>query len=207
MTGYVRMPSIEIEPLSSQLSFGCRIHGLGLHNVGNDDVRQVIGEAFEREGVIVFAGMDRSDELQMAVSGIFGPPQEYAFSDKLQIDPAAAQGLVEFNYEGNIAQGGGEPIVGWVPWHFDACYSDKLSRGGVLRALEIPPEGGDDRLCRRCTALQRHLAEPAQTVCGLAHPLSLHPRDVREPALRHARELSLDRDVGQGEGSVRSEEG
>jgi taurine dioxygenase len=30
----------------------------------------------------------------------------------------------------------------WLPWHFDHCYNNELNRAGVLRALEIPPEGG-----------------------------------------------------------------
>jgi taurine dioxygenase len=136
------MPQIQIEPLSSALSFGCTVHGLNSGNVTDESVRQAIRQAFERDGLIVFKEMERSDEMQMAVSGIIGPPQDYAFSGKIEIDPEASRGLVEFNYEGNIVEADGKPIVGWVPWHFDACYSDKLNRGGVLRALEMPPEGG-----------------------------------------------------------------
>lgn len=136
------MSSIEIETLGDRFSFGCRVHGLNASNVTEQSVRESIFEAFERHGVIVFTEMDRSDELQMVVSSIFGPPQEYAFDGKVQVDPKAAQGLVEFNYKGNIVEADGKPIVGWVPWHFDACYSPKLNRGGVLRALEIPAEGG-----------------------------------------------------------------
>jgi len=136
------MSAIKIEPLDGSLSFGCQVHGLNADNVTDASVRQAISEAFDRHGMILFTEMDRTDELQMAVSSIFGPPQDYAFHGKVQVDPKAAQGLVEFNYEGNIVEADGKPIVGWVPWHFDACYSPTLNRGGVLRALEIPTEGG-----------------------------------------------------------------
>ena len=30
----------------------------------------------------------------------------------------------------------------WLPWHFDHCYNNELNRAGVLRAVEVPPEGG-----------------------------------------------------------------
>lgn len=136
------MSSIETVPLSPDLSFGCVMRGLTPENVSDESVRQAVREAFVRHGVIVFREMEPSDDMQMAVSNVIGPPQSYAFSGKMEIDPTANQGLVEFNYEGNIVEADGRPIVGWVPWHFDACYSDKLNRGGVLRALEIPPEGG-----------------------------------------------------------------
>ncbi len=29
-----------------------------------------------------------------------------------------------------------------MAWHYDACYIKRLYRGGLLRALEIPPAGG-----------------------------------------------------------------
>jgi taurine dioxygenase len=33
-------------------------------------------------------------------------------------------------------------LSSWLPWHFDHCYNDQLNRAGVLRAVEVPPEGG-----------------------------------------------------------------
>jgi taurine dioxygenase len=30
----------------------------------------------------------------------------------------------------------------WLPWHFDHCYNNELNRAGVLRAVEITPNGG-----------------------------------------------------------------
>jgi len=37
---------------------------------------------------------------------------------------------------------GGKTLVSWLPWHFDHAYNDELNRAGVLRAIDIPPEGG-----------------------------------------------------------------
>jgi taurine dioxygenase len=36
----------------------------------------------------------------------------------------------------------GEQVAGWLPWHTDQCFVPRLSRGGMLRALEVPPYKG-----------------------------------------------------------------
>ena len=36
----------------------------------------------------------------------------------------------------------GQVLSQWLPWHFDHCYNDQLNRAGVLRAVEVPPDGG-----------------------------------------------------------------
>jgi taurine dioxygenase len=33
-------------------------------------------------------------------------------------------------------------MCSWLPWHFDHCYNNELNRAGVLRAIDIAPEGG-----------------------------------------------------------------
>ena len=41
-----------------------------------------------------------------------------------------------------MVQVDGQLLSQWLPWHFDHCYNDQLNRAGVLRAVEIPPDGG-----------------------------------------------------------------
>jgi taurine dioxygenase len=36
----------------------------------------------------------------------------------------------------------GRKLAGWLPWHSDQCSMPTLSRGGVLRAIQIQTEGG-----------------------------------------------------------------
>jgi taurine dioxygenase len=133
------MSPISISPLEGS-AIGVQIVGLSLANVARGEVRSEVRAAFEWAGLIVFRGMEQSDELQIAVSGIIGPPQAHALKE-LNRDPHAL-GLIELTYQGNIVEENGKSIEGLVPWHFDACYSDKLNRAALLRALEIAPEGG-----------------------------------------------------------------
>lgn len=134
------MASLKVSPLSSDLPFGVKISGITWDNVKDKATQAEVREIFDDRGMIVFEDMERSTELQIAVSEIFGPPQVYAIKEIPAVD--GNPGVIELKYDGNEAEENGKPIEGWVPWHYDACYTNKLNRGGILRAVEIPPEGG-----------------------------------------------------------------
>lgn len=135
------MHSINITTLDNQLPFGARIRGVTRDALSNENVCNRIRAEFEDRGMIVFEDMERSSEMQVALSDIFGPPQDHPLKDVPRVDPDAMPGTIDLKYD-SLAEVDGQPICGWVPWHFDACYSPQLNRGGVLRAVDIPPEGG-----------------------------------------------------------------
>ena len=134
------MPAFKIEALSDDLPFGARISGVTMDNVGDADVRKQINAAFIDRGMIVFQGVEPSGRLQVALSEVFGPLQDHALKDVPRADDEVP-GLVNFEYA-DIFEVNGRELAAYIPWHFDACYNKQLNRGGVLRALVIPPEGG-----------------------------------------------------------------
>jgi len=133
--------TISVQPLDADLPFGARITGVTQAACADAEVRQQINEVFDRDGMIVFEGMEPSNAMQMALSEVFGPPQVYALTDVVESSDRVDTGVVEFEY-GEVFEVDGVELVSWLPWHFDACYTDKLNRGGILRAITIPPEGG-----------------------------------------------------------------
>jgi taurine dioxygenase len=135
------MADLSIRPLSEELSFGARISGVTMANVGDESIRAEINATFEDRGMIVFEGMEPSNAMQTALSEVFGPSQVYALTDVVESSDRVDVGVVEFEY-GEVFEVDGVELVSWLPWHFDACYTDKLNRGGILRAITIPPEGG-----------------------------------------------------------------
>lgn len=135
------MTKIEVSALRDGLPFGAKVAGLDWSNIESEAVRSRLRNVYVDRGVIVFEGMERSSDMQLAVSDIFGPRQDYPFKGVPQLNQEAMLGLVDFVYD-SIAEVEGKPICGWVPWHFDSCYTAKLNRGGVLRAIDIPAEGG-----------------------------------------------------------------
>lgn len=140
--GNVEMTSIETKPLAEDLPFGARISGITLERLQDENVRSEIRAVFEDRGVIIFEDVEQSNEMQLALSNIFGPLQDHAYRGIPKVDKDAMPGVIDLNYKGNLFEVDGKQLYGYVPWHFDACYTAKLNRGGVLRGVDLPPEGG-----------------------------------------------------------------
>ncbi len=139
------MTALAIRPLSDDLPFGARIAGVNWDTVKNEAVRLQIRDVFEDRGMIVFEDMEASNTMQIELSSVFGPPQVYAIEGVPQLEDEGVPGIVDFGSptgETTVFDFGGELRAGWVNWHFDACYTAKLNRGGVLRLTTITPELG-----------------------------------------------------------------
>ncbi len=139
------MTLIQTRALADDLPFGARITGVNWQTVKDAAVRDQIKELFEDRGFIVFEDMEPSGEMQLELAAIFGPLQEHAMKAARGGDADSPPGVFVINFhpsEADVFDVDGKPLSGWVPWHYDACYMDKLYRGAVLRALDIPPEGG-----------------------------------------------------------------
>jgi taurine dioxygenase len=122
------------------------VAGVTRENVTSEDVRLQIRATFEQRGLIVFEGVEPSSEMQLALSSIIGPLQDHAFRGVPLVDGKRVPGLVNFDgraADPDIIEVGGQPRNNWVPWHFDACYSNRLNRAGLLRPLVIPEAGGE----------------------------------------------------------------
>jgi taurine dioxygenase len=138
------MASISITPVSPELSFGARVAGVTRENVTDANLRAELNAAFEQHGVLVFEGVEPSIDMQIAVSEVFGPLKGHSYKGITTVKDAPP-GVMELSRrpgEGDVFEVDGEPLTGWVPWHFDACYNSELNRAGVLRVIESPPEGG-----------------------------------------------------------------
>jgi taurine dioxygenase len=139
------MISLDISPLREDLPFGVRIEGVTRENVEDVQIRQMLLAAFERHGLIVFAGVEPTSAMHIALSTVFGPLKDHPNPAVARVDRESMPGVIDMRHvpaEGGIVEIGGRRLSMWLPWHFDHCYNNELNRAGVLRALEIPPEGG-----------------------------------------------------------------
>lgn len=137
--------ALTVTPLDPALPFGARARGVDLPALQDEAVRQHIRDIFWDQGMILFEGAEPSNELQVAVSELFGPLQEHPIKGMTKTEGALVPGMVELGAEaeqGTIHEVDGKPVMGLIDWHFDACYTDKLNRGAVLRLITITPEGG-----------------------------------------------------------------
>jgi taurine dioxygenase len=135
------MTDLTVRPLSDDLPFGARITGVTMNKVGDAEVCEEINSVFWDRGMIVFEEMEPSNAMQVALSRVFGELEDHAIGEDMPLADDEVRGMTDFDYL-DIFEIGGEEVSGWVPWHIDACYADKLNRGGILRALVISPEGG-----------------------------------------------------------------
>jgi taurine dioxygenase len=139
------MAPLDIRPLSDEHPFGARISGVTRSNVANEEIRQKLRDVFEDRGVIVFEDIEPSEQMQLDLSDVFGPRQAYAIKNT-KFENAKYPGLISLG--GGMGRGStvveieGRRLSNYIPWHFDACYVDKLNRAGILRMAYNSPEDG-----------------------------------------------------------------
>ncbi len=139
------MSNITIETLADELSFGARVCGIDRDSLRDESVRQRLRALFEDRGLIVFQQVEPSQQLHVELSNVFGPLKDHPVPDVERVDRDALPGVIDMRHDkdkAGIWEIDGEVVSSWLPWHFDHCYNNELNRAGVLRAIEIAPNGG-----------------------------------------------------------------
>jgi taurine dioxygenase len=139
------MPDIQVDLLDPELPFGARIFGVTHETLKSERTAEQLRSIFEQRGVIVFEGVEPSARMQVALSEVFGPLKDHPVPSIGRVDQEGMPGVIDMRHDpetGGIVEVDGVPLAQWLPWHFDHCYNNELNRAGVLRALDIPPEGG-----------------------------------------------------------------
>jgi taurine dioxygenase len=139
------MSTVTVRPIRNDLSFGSRVGGVTLAALRDPEVRRDLNEAFEERGLLIFEQVDPTPETQVAISTVFGPLKDHPSTATPRVGGDDMLGVIEIRHEpneGGVVRVGGRLLSQWLPWHFDHCYNDQLNRAGVLRAVEIPPDGG-----------------------------------------------------------------
>jgi taurine dioxygenase len=76
---------------------------------------------------------------------VFGPLKDHPVPSVARVDPNTMPGVIDMAHnpsDTTIVELNGKRVSQWLPWHFDHCYNNELNRAGVLRAIDIPAEGG-----------------------------------------------------------------
>ena len=137
------MAEVTIRPLD-EAPFGARVGGLTPENIEDPAVRDQLNQAFEDAGLLIFEDVEPSSAMQVAISTVFGPLKDHPSKATTRAE-GDLLGVIEMRHEpneGGMVEVGGRRLSQWLPWHFDHCYNNELNRAGVLRAVEVPSEGG-----------------------------------------------------------------
>lgn len=138
------MPAIEVHALAENLPFGARVTGVTREVLQDEAVRAQLRQLFEDRGVIHFAGVEPTAEMQVMISQVFGPLKEHPVASVARADKDKLPGVIAITAGPDmcVVEIDGQQLVTWQPWHFDHAYNDELNRAGVLRSLTIAQHGG-----------------------------------------------------------------
>jgi taurine dioxygenase len=139
------MASIDVKPLEEGLAWGVRVRGATFETLKDEAVRRRLNDLFEDRGLIVFEEVEPSGHMHLAISDVFGPLKDHPVPSVDRVDQDTMPGVIDMRtepFKGSIVEIEGRRLASWLPWHFDHCYNNELNRAGVLRAVEVAPEGG-----------------------------------------------------------------
>ena len=133
---------LDIKPLSSDANFGAEVVGLTAALLERPEVRQELYDLWVQRGVLVFRGVDGGSRTQVELSRCFGEPERHPLGGDIEGFPE----LIAIDYDANSGTAysvDGVGRGGWLPWHSDLVYSAEINHGGILRAIDIPDDGGE----------------------------------------------------------------
>jgi taurine dioxygenase len=139
------MTTITVDPVRADISFGARVSGISYEDLQNEGVRAELRDLFERYGFLILSGVEATPRMQVAFSTVFGPLKDHPSKATPRAGGDDLLGVIEIRHEANapgMVRLDGKLLSQWLPWHFDHCYNDQLNRAGVLRAVEVPSDGG-----------------------------------------------------------------
>ena len=139
------MTAITVQPVRDDLPFGARVAGVTYDGLRDAGVRAQLNDLFETNGLLIFEDVEPTPRMQVTLSTVFGPLKDHPSQATPRAGGDDMLGVIEIRHDpsqpGKVVLDG-QVLSQWLPWHFDHCYNDQLNRAGVLRAVEVPPEGG-----------------------------------------------------------------
>lgn len=125
-------------------------------------------ELWEQRGVLVFPGIDLSDEEQLQFSETLGEIVRHHGSGIYKISLDARQTRMA------------DYLLGTVLWHIDGFVDDVPPRGSILSARKLSDVGGQTEFCNTYAAWEQLPEERKQLLDGLkvAHTMEASQRDI-----------------------------
>lgn len=155
--------TIIIEPTDAVL--GARIFGVSLTQPPDESTIDVIEQALEQYGVLVFPDQQITPMQQVAFSAAFAP------LEVTELEKARLPGVGEIFVVGNVGAG----LVSFAPrhdgqeleWHTDHIHRQTHARASLLYAKAVPKQGGDTLFACMYYAFDALSNEQKQTYCKI----------------------------------------
>ncbi len=121
---------MRLEPLTACI--GAEIHDLDLRESISPEAATQLRTALDTHLVIGFRDQTIDDEHQIALARVWGEPEVHPIRQAMDNDEVLSD--ITDKPDDNPDRDG---------WHTDVTYMPRPPRAAVLRAVEIPPTGGD----------------------------------------------------------------
>lgn len=131
-----------IEKLSPELAFGKIVRGLTARDIEKDEVRDELRRLWIEDGLVLFRDGEISEDFQLDLSRIFGPLEAHPVKEIQTEGKPELITLVSEPGDVTVLEIDGEIGGGFLGWHTDLVYVDRINHGGVLRALKTSTRGG-----------------------------------------------------------------
>ncbi|MEM0987057.1 MAG: TauD/TfdA family dioxygenase [Pseudomonadota bacterium] len=145
--------AIDVRPITPAI--GAEIHGIDLAAVNDADIA-AIRAALLKHHVLFFRDQDIGRSEHIAFAAAFGDLEVHPATPKDQPDPEVLR----------IAHGPGSKGSENM-WHSDVTWRECPSLGSILRAIELPPVGGDTLFANMNLAYERLDEATREQVSGL----------------------------------------
>jgi taurine dioxygenase len=158
------------------------VTGLAPAAVDLPDVRRALHDLWIDRGLVVFRGVAGGMDTQLRLSAIFGEPEIHPMMAGTDIKTEhKALAPIEYDREsGNLYEKNGQLLGGYLPWHFDAAYVDRINHGGILRPEVLPTRGGETGFIDQIAAYEL-LPEPLRERIEDLSVLYAYQPDLTKP--------------------------
>jgi taurine dioxygenase len=157
---------LDVSPLSNGLAFGATVTGLTRQDLLETEVRNALFDLWIEKGVLLFRG-ESSPEMHVELSRCFGELEPHPFPESADPDNPDLVKIKYYPDDGTCYVVDGEERGGWLPWHSDLIYTDRINRGGILRPMQLPHTLGTTGFIDQIAAWERLPQSLREKIDGL----------------------------------------
>jgi taurine dioxygenase len=155
----------EIRKIDAPL--GADVFGFPFADFTDEDIA-IMRKAWLDRQVLRFRDIDIDDDTQVRFSARLGP---FVIHPR-QMQEGQHKGKAEILVVSNMKEADGKPAGdlgdGEVSWHTDTWFKEKPPSASILRALKLPPTGGNTYFCNMYRAYETLPAELKKAIEGLS---------------------------------------